>query len=205
MLLRILPPLVLTTLALSASGQEAPEVPLFMPIPEGWRTETIPFPLEFAPELAYEGLEEIRFAPGMFQEGAEDFWSYAFVWWLPMTTTIDAEILSTDLESYFRGLSLAAADRRGFDPGEPVFAATIGRLESRGEVQHFAGEVDTFDAFASRQPIELNVQIRIWDCAPQERRIVFFELSPQPPSHAIWQTLRIIREGFRCQSAAPAS
>lgn len=43
-----------------------------LPIPEGWRTETIPFPLEFAPELSYEGYEELRFSPGMFKAGDED-------------------------------------------------------------------------------------------------------------------------------------
>ena len=28
----------------------------FLPTPDGWRTETIPFPLGFAPELEYEGV-----------------------------------------------------------------------------------------------------------------------------------------------------
>src|SRR4051794_9456116 len=53
-----------------------------LPLPPGFRTETIPFPLGFAPDLPYRGVEELRFAPGMFQPGAPDFWSYAFVWWL---------------------------------------------------------------------------------------------------------------------------
>jgi hypothetical protein len=32
--------------------------------PAGWRTETIPFPLEFAPSIAHAGVEELRFPPG---------------------------------------------------------------------------------------------------------------------------------------------
>ena len=50
------------------------------PIPDGWRGETIPFPLGFAPELAYQGVEELRFPPGFLDPGASHFWSYAFVW-----------------------------------------------------------------------------------------------------------------------------
>ena len=34
------------------------------PVPDGWRSETIPFPLEFAPSIPHRGVEEIRFAPG---------------------------------------------------------------------------------------------------------------------------------------------
>lgn len=206
MLQRNLTILTLSMLALSAGAQEAPEapeapeVPFFMPTPEGWRTETIPFPLGFAPELAYEGLEEIRFAPGMFEEGAEDFWSYAFVWWVPSATSFDAETLSKDLENYFRGLSQAVAQGRGFDTGEAVFAASIEAQAADEGSQRFAGRVQTLDAFATRRPIELDVRIEIWACEGQERRVAFFSLSPQPPSHAIWQTLHSLREGFRCES-----
>ena len=39
-----------------AQDAPAPELPFHLPTPEGWRTETIPFPLGFAPELEYEGL-----------------------------------------------------------------------------------------------------------------------------------------------------
>ena len=35
-------------------------------VPAGWRSEVIPFPLDFAPSLTHRGFEEIRFAPGMF-------------------------------------------------------------------------------------------------------------------------------------------
>ena len=196
--------------ALPTGGQEAPVAAFFMPTPEGWRTETIPFPLGFAPELAYEGLEEIRFAPGMFQEGSEDFWSYAFVWWLPIATPLDAETLSTDLESYFRGLTLAVSEANGFDPGEAIFEAAIrpvaserdesGSDGSSTDGRRFSGEVRTFDAFATRKPVELNARIEIWACQPHQRQVVFFEFSPQPPSHAIWNVLHGIREDFRCES-----
>src|SRR3954468_9210935 len=59
-------------------GDEAPaRAPAFeWPKPEGgWKTETIPFPLDFAPTIPLQGVEELRFAPGMFKPEAPGYWS----------------------------------------------------------------------------------------------------------------------------------
>ena len=56
---------LLMPVGIVAAAEEVAEPSFFLPTPEGWRTETIPFPLEFAPEIKYEGLEELRFALGM--------------------------------------------------------------------------------------------------------------------------------------------
>jgi len=48
--------------AVAAAGQPG----FRWPVAEGWRKETIPFPLEFARDLPFSGVEELRFAPGMF-------------------------------------------------------------------------------------------------------------------------------------------
>ncbi len=50
------------------------------PTPEGWRQETIPFPLDFAPTLPYRGTEEIRFAPRFFDPASPTYFTYSFVW-----------------------------------------------------------------------------------------------------------------------------
>jgi hypothetical protein len=76
--------LALAPEALAQKAPSKPDVPFVLPTPEGWRTETLHFPLEFAPQLPYQGLEELRFSPGMFKPGREDFWTYAFVFW-PVT------------------------------------------------------------------------------------------------------------------------
>ena len=47
--------------------------------PADWRYEHIEFPLDFAPELAYKGFEELRFSPGMFDTSTTDYFTYAFV------------------------------------------------------------------------------------------------------------------------------
>src|SRR5690349_9032408 len=49
-------------------------------VPAGWRSELIPFPLAFAPDLAHHGVEEARFPPGVFDVFSTNYWAYAFAW-----------------------------------------------------------------------------------------------------------------------------
>jgi len=99
----ILAIMLLIPAAIGAQEENSIPLPFYMPVPDGWRAETIPFPLDFAPELNYEGLEELRFAPGMFDADSEDFWTYAFIWWIPEETSIDPDSLGPRA-GYERGL-----------------------------------------------------------------------------------------------------
>jgi hypothetical protein len=75
--------LTLVTLCATASPAKAPETPpapavrsaggFDWPVPEGWKRETIPFPLDFAPGLSFRGVEELRFAPGFFDPAASSY------------------------------------------------------------------------------------------------------------------------------------
>src|SRR5512138_1452561 len=73
-------------------------------IPAGWKSETIPFPLEFAPAITHRGVEELRFPPGMFDPAAPGYWSYTFVWRTDDEALIAAPVLAAELTTYFRGL-----------------------------------------------------------------------------------------------------
>ena len=67
----------------------------------------------------------MRFAPGFLDEDSEEFWTYAFVWWVPEDSPIDPESLSTHLEAYFRGLATSVAKSREFDVGNATFSASL--------------------------------------------------------------------------------
>ena len=182
-----------------AEPEPAPEIPFHLPLPDGWRAETIPFPLGFAPELDYEGLEELRFSPGMFRAEAEDYWSYAFVWWVSTDTEWTEERLETDLGEYFRGLTDAVAEGE-FDPGDPSYAADLSEVGTADTfARRFRGTVDAFDPFTKREALTLNVEIAIWTCEEAERDVAFFALSPRAVDHEVWEELRGILSGFRCE------
>src|SRR5262245_14582472 len=103
--------LVLRAVALCSVVACRSSAPAPWPVPEGWRSELIPFPLEFAPSLPHHGLEEIRFAPGFFDPAAPGYWSYTFVWRLDTSPPFDDAVVAAELTTYFRGL-IAAVDEK---------------------------------------------------------------------------------------------
>lgn len=58
-----------------APAQEEGAVAFDWPVRDGWKGETIPFPLGFAPDLPYRGVEELRCPPGFFEPNSSHFWS----------------------------------------------------------------------------------------------------------------------------------
>lgn len=118
-------------------------------VPAGWKHETIPFPLDFAPGLAHRGLEELRFPPGFLDEAAPNRWSYAFVWRLEDAATLDATQLGDELAVYFRGLlSAVDGDKHRLDPA--MITTTAKR-----EGDHFALTAHVIDTFRSAGPVDL--------------------------------------------------
>jgi hypothetical protein len=186
--------------ALAQKAPAMPEVPFVMPKPEGWRTETIPFPLEFAPQLPYKGLEELRFAPGMFKPGTEDFWTYAFVWWLEGEVPLTTDTLNGDLKTYLEGLSRAVEEKNAkFDPRRATVTARLMEAKAPQEgQQHFEGKVDAYDPFKTHKPLTLHFRVSVFRCPAQGTTVAFFQASPQPMKHKVWQALARVREGFRC-------
>lgn len=173
-----------------------PALPFTWPAPKGWRKETIPFPLDFAPGLTYDGLEELRFAPGMFQAGAEDFWTYAFVWWVKTPRPFAAPAIEKDLEAYFRGLAEAVAKSKpGMDPSQADYRTRLVRVPGRGP--RLVGTSGAFDAFRTGKALRLNLRAFRADDGTQADSAWIFLLSPQPFSHPIWTELKELGKSFR--------
>ncbi|MCH9651981.1 MAG: hypothetical protein K0U98_27375 [Deltaproteobacteria bacterium] len=182
-----------------------PELPFFLPTPEGWRTETIPMPLSFAPEIELAGLEELRFSPGMFKEGAEDFWTYAFIWWVPEDSKIQEEMLETSLTAYFEGLAKAVGEAKGIDFEGVEFRSKVRRMGADADrPPRFSAEMQAFDAFTTLRPISLYSRIELLQCPSHKKMAAFFAVSPQAPGHRVWLRLEEIRSGFLCRRPEPS-
>jgi hypothetical protein len=171
--------------------------------PEGWKTETIPFPLEFAPEIRLQGVEELRFAPGMFKPDQPGYWSYAFAWWLDGEPALGQAELEQSLLAYFQGLTTAVGKEKGrkIDPGR--FRVTVrpssGAPAKEGHnVQAFSGTAELYDAFATGKPISLNMEIWVWDCPVAGKRVALVLASPRPTSEPIWKDLAQRRDELLC-------
>lgn len=174
--------------------------PFVFNAPKEWRSERIPFPLDFAPELDYQGFEELRFAPGMFNDKSDSYFSYVFFWWIDGKSKINAERLEADLVNYFKGLCSAVGKQRKLTLDLTKVRAKVAKQADKpsSTTQHFTGVVDTFDPFTDGKPLTLNFEISERHCEQAGRLSVFFIASPQQPQGKLWETMRAMRDTFAC-------
>jgi hypothetical protein len=167
--------------------------PFAWPTPPDWRGETIPFPLDFAKDLPYRGVEELRFAPDFFDATAPTYFSYVFVWWLEGEPELGEQMLERDLVAYFAGLSDAVGGKKfTFDPAH--YRATLAPREGGG----FEGVVETYDPFGAGQELTLYVELTVRDCPAAERRSLLALASPRARPDPVWDGLDAVGAGFEC-------
>ncbi|MGL6267834.1 MAG: hypothetical protein ACRC2O_07895, partial [Chitinophagaceae bacterium] len=88
--MKILSIIILSLFSAAIYGQEIQsefdghkwEAPYTLPVPKDWTIERFPIPISFAPQIPYRGVEDIRFTPGWGKKISEEYWSYAFLWYL---------------------------------------------------------------------------------------------------------------------------
>jgi hypothetical protein len=135
---------ILILAACASAPPPAPATP--WRLPAGWKDEVIPFPLEFAPQLAHRGAEELRFAPGFLDEHAAARWSYAFAWRLEDPAELAAPALEAELTLYFRGLLGAVdGDKHRLDPAQVTVKVA----------PDLAIEAHLIDTFHAATPVDL--------------------------------------------------
>lgn len=131
--------------------EPAAAAPATWPVPPGWRSETIPFPLDFAPTIAHTGAEELRFPKGFFDPASPEYWSYVFTWRTTDEAKLDAAALASELTLYFQGLIAAVDEKKKISEADR--ATIIARATPAGV--RFALTAHVFDAFKTAQPIDL--------------------------------------------------
>lgn len=174
--------------------------PYRLAIPDQWGVERIAFPIEFAPQIPYKGMEDLRFAPGWAKPESNDYWSYTFLWWLEGSPTIDALTLQDNLKAYYSGLVGRNISGRNI-PADKVVPTNVvikkTKAGANGELT-YAGTISLLD-YMTQRPMTLQCSITIKICKDQNRTAVFVALSPKLPNHSIWQDLNKIRTSFECQ------
>ncbi len=119
------------------------------PVHEGWRSELLSFPLEFAPTLPYRGVEEIRFAPGFFDPEAPGYWSYAFAWRLEAYPAFEPTAIGAQLTTYFRGLVAAV------DEGNEITDRDSIVVRAAGTERRLTLTAHVIDPFTTKRPVDL--------------------------------------------------
>lgn len=168
-------------------------------IPEGWTTEHIPFPIDFAPGIHYTGFEDLRFANRWEDILSDEHWCYSFVWWLDGKPVIDAETLQQNMTEYYAGLVKRNISERSIPAVKVVpTVAMIKKTETmNGDTETFTGTISMLD-YIAQNPMVLNCLIHIKNCTTEKNTVVLFEISPRPFDHDLWKQLNKLNADFKC-------
>ncbi len=195
-----MPSMCLSVLLSIASGEPAPKSELLPETPPNWRFERIDFPLSFAPELKYDGFEELRFAPGMFNAKSDTYFTYIFAMKITSEVSLGAKQLKSLLETYFRGLCQTVAEGTEFDIDASKIKATV--QEDHYEAQssrHFTVTLDSYDPFVTGKPLKLRLEMLVIEKGANDHRI-FAAVTPKPTDSPVWKLLRKFKQRFQSQA-----
>jgi hypothetical protein len=171
----------------------------FLPVPAGWSREVFSLPPDFAKQIKFKGVEELRFFPGWGDIKSEDYWSYGFLWWLEGNQDIDASVLQDNLKILYSGLIERNVVLRKI-PREKLFPveAKIHNIKTMaGDLKTFEGTVHMLD-YMQQTPMILNLRIHMRDCSDKTHTSVFLEISPKSFDQPQWQELEKLYSGFKC-------
>jgi len=204
--MKTLATIILTLFSITVYGQETKpafdghnwEAPYTLPVPKDWTVERFPIPIGFAPQIPYKGVEDIRFAPGWAKVKSDEYWSYAFLWYLDGAIEMDTKIIDRILKAYYTGL----IDINGRNiPAEkliPVVTSFKEAGKDKGDLKTYAGTIKMVD-YMGQKPIVLNCKAHLKSCPGENKTFLFYELSPQPLSHNIWLSLDKLWFDFKCK------
>lgn len=196
---------LLCSASLSMYAQEAPtfdghkwEAPYDLPAPKDWGIERFRVPISFAPKITYKGVEDIRFTPGWAKTTNDEYWSYAFLWYLDGTVKMNAKTIDSNLEAYYTGLVGINGSNIPAEKIMPVTTSFKKIKKDKGDKETYTGTISMTD-YMTQKPIVLNAKVHIRSCPGENKTFIFHELSPQPFSHKVWLSLDKLWVDFKCK------
>ncbi|MET2984168.1 serine hydrolase domain-containing protein [Aureibaculum conchae] len=156
-----------------------------------WGQETFIFPIHFAPEINYEGFEDIRFAPGWAKKDSTDFWTYVFAWSVKADSAISGNEMETNLKLYFDGLMKVV--NKDEDKIIPKTLIKLHKKEDSNNRTIYTGDLTIYDAFTTQKPMILNVYVENYYLEKKKKAVVLFKFSPKAFEHDIWNKVKEVK------------
>jgi hypothetical protein len=181
----------------SPGPQAGNQTPAILAGPADWRFERMPIPPRFAPDIKLSGFEEARFAPGMFNTAASEYFTYILAVSIDGTQAIDAAGVKDFLDEYYRGLSVAVGRRKQLAPDVAQINAMVTPAKATGAAVCYTAQVPFFDTFNDGRKIELNVEVKITPRLTDKKTFMVLLISPQSPGAEAWKKLREIEKTIR--------
>lgn len=167
---------------------------------DGWGIERFPIPIDFALKIPYMGVEDVRFTTGWSKPGSDEYWSYAFLWYVEGQQVLDSKTIENNLSMYFDGLVNRNIEKRALPKNliKKTKAKFKKLAEPQGEDEStFTGAIQMVD-YMGKQPITLHSTVHVRKCPGTDHTIIFHQFSPQERSAPVWSKLVGLWDTFQC-------
>ena len=170
--------------------------------PKTGQLNVFPIPISFAPAIPYKGVEDIRFTPGWVKPATDDYWTYAFLWYLDGSLTMNAPLIAKNVKHYYTGLLKVNTDasKTAATKQQPVTTSFWKITTAKNDLETYSGSITMTD-YMSGKPITLNCMIHLQFCKEENKTIIFHELSPKPFTHKNWEQLNQLWSDFVCKKS----
>jgi len=174
--------------------------------PKDWKKESFTFPLDFAPDLNFTGIEEARFAPGWSNKTSAEFWTYSFAWYVDGDINLTEKRLEELTAIYFNGLTQVVGKGKGIKTADITQTTAIFMAKAaKDDWQLFEGKVQFFDVFFSKKTVRLNVKVKALYCEQLDKHLVVFSFAPKAFEDKIWQIFDEVQTIVDCASLITTS
>lgn len=166
---------------------------MFLKGPANWRFERLTIPPGFAPTIKWTGVEEARFAPGMFDTKATNYFTYLLAVSVDVAAPIGAAELKEFLDKYYKGLSTAVGRGKGITPDAAFFDSKVTANKTEpGATGRFTATVPFVDTFTDGRKITLHMEIAVVPDKAAKKTLLVMLTSPQAVDRPIWKELRAL-------------
>ncbi len=172
------------------------QTPQLLKQPTDWQFERFPLPPEFAPNISYKGVEELRFSPGMFVKDSPNYFTYALVAELNNINSIARDDIKNFLLEYFKGLCSSTAKERKLSIDTSKITVSVDKNASTGKGAYYNATLDIFGVFADGAPVRLNAEIRVLNDKATSKTYIVYIASPLNKTDPVWVKLRSIQNNF---------
>ena len=183
--------------SLSASAQTEEAKPQFLKEPADWAFERFTLPPSFEPAFPYKGVEELRFAPGMFKKDSATYFTYAFVAQLDNVTAFSQDDTRDYLLRYFKGLCSSVAKDRKLVIDTALITVAVEKKKGLPTTETiYTASLNIFGVFVDGASVKLNAEVKILINTVAKNACLIFITSPREKNDAIWKMLYKIQKEF---------
>lgn len=172
------------------------QTPQLLKQPANWQFERFALPPEFAPNIPYKGVEELRFAQGTFKKDSALYFTYAFVAELDNVQSISQEDIKNYLLKYYKGLCFSEAQEKKLSVDTSKITVELERNKDVTNEVLYNAVANIFGVFADGAPVKLNMEIEVLANAATSKIYLVFIASPREKTDPAWKKLYEIRNQF---------